>query len=165
MSQKRQTYTVSEAAEMTGYHPESIRRHIRKNKLDAAQNGRGNYRIARTEIARWWREELEGGELFDSIEIEEDSEWKEYKEGIDYGGLSEAEQDGHKIAWIFGRYSSLEVNFEERKPGEEGEVQATIEMEGKLMRHYMDIGFLIGRHTDFDPVFDTDEEGRAIIIL
>jgi excisionase family DNA binding protein len=65
MGNGRQTYTVSEAAELTGYHPESIRRHIRNDQLRAAQTGRGNYRIAHGELARWWRDELGGGELFD----------------------------------------------------------------------------------------------------
>jgi excisionase family DNA binding protein len=65
MGEKRQTYTVADAAEMTGYHPESIRRHIRNDQLNAAQTGQGDYRISRPELARWWREELGGGELFD----------------------------------------------------------------------------------------------------
>jgi excisionase family DNA binding protein len=65
MGEQQQTYTVSDAAELTGYHPESIRRHIRDDKLKAAQTGKGNYRISRPELARWWREELGGGELFD----------------------------------------------------------------------------------------------------
>lgn len=67
MGERRQTYTVSEAAELTGYHPESIRRHIRDDKLKAAQTGKGNYRISRPELARWWREELGGGELFEEL--------------------------------------------------------------------------------------------------
>jgi excisionase family DNA binding protein len=65
MGEQQQTYTVSDAAKLTGYHPESIRRHIRDDKLKAAQTGKGNYRISRPELARWWREELGGGELFD----------------------------------------------------------------------------------------------------
>jgi len=64
---KQQTYSVAEAAELTGYSEETIRRHIRADKLKAAGGGAGRspYRIARTELARWWRD-IGGGELLEN---------------------------------------------------------------------------------------------------
>lgn len=63
----QQTYSVAEAAELTGYSKETIRRHIRADKLKAAGGGadRSPYRIARAELARWWRGKG-GGELFEA---------------------------------------------------------------------------------------------------
>lgn len=64
--QDKHTFSTEEAADITGYHAETIRRHIRGGKLTAAKTGgRGGYRIARPELARWWRETLGGGQLFD----------------------------------------------------------------------------------------------------
>jgi len=63
----QQTYSVAEAAELTGYSKETIRRHIRADKMKAAGGGadRSPYRIARAELARWWRDKG-GGELFET---------------------------------------------------------------------------------------------------
>lgn len=58
------TYTVKEAAIITGYSTESIRRNIRHGQLKAASGGRGDpYKISRTELGRWWKGRG-GGELF-----------------------------------------------------------------------------------------------------
>ncbi|MFB6263934.1 MAG: helix-turn-helix domain-containing protein [Bradymonadaceae bacterium] len=63
---EKQTYTVEEVAELTGYSPETIRRHLRSGKLQGAKPSGGHYRISRVELEKWWREVLDGGELFGS---------------------------------------------------------------------------------------------------
>lgn len=59
------TFTPSEAAELTGFSEETIRREIRAGDLKAAEGH--PQRISRPELARWWRDRG-GGELFDSAE-------------------------------------------------------------------------------------------------
>ena len=56
------TYTAKEVANLTGYHPKTIRRAIREGDLKAA-DGRPR-RISRIELERWWRDVKGGGDLF-----------------------------------------------------------------------------------------------------
>ena len=60
MRRTRSTYTTIEAAQITGFHPQTIRRAIRADELKAA--GEQPYRISATELKKWWRERG-GGEL------------------------------------------------------------------------------------------------------
>lgn len=68
-----ETFDVTEAAELTGYSAETIRRHCREGTLRAAGGGEKGriYRISRRELARWWREEMGGGELFNDVQLDE----------------------------------------------------------------------------------------------
>lgn len=62
----RLTFTTEEIAELTGFSAEHIRQQIRKDRLQAAGGGKGTrYRVSRAELARWWNEEEEGGDLFE----------------------------------------------------------------------------------------------------
>jgi excisionase family DNA binding protein len=62
---RKRTYSPAEAADLTGYNAEYIRQLIREGDLAAFQaRERGNYRISRAELARWWRDKG-GGELFE----------------------------------------------------------------------------------------------------
>lgn len=62
----RLTFTTEEIAELTGFSAEHIRQQIRKDRLRAAGGGKGTrYRVSRAELARWWSEEEDGGELFE----------------------------------------------------------------------------------------------------
>lgn len=61
MEKTRSVFTTEEAASLTGFHVETLRRAIRSGELKAA--GQRPYRISRTELRRWWREEKEAGEL------------------------------------------------------------------------------------------------------
>jgi excisionase family DNA binding protein len=62
--EKKTTYSVKEAAELTGRSTETIRRHCASGKLPAAGGGRGDtWRISRVELADWWRRQG-GGRLF-----------------------------------------------------------------------------------------------------
>jgi excisionase family DNA binding protein len=72
MSEQR-TFTVAEAAEETGYSEETIRRHCRNGTLRAAGGGKQGrvYRISRRELARWWRDEMGGGELFEDSPLDD----------------------------------------------------------------------------------------------
>lgn len=57
------TYTPNEIATLCGVHPETVRRWIRGGQLAAVKLGGKEYRIAKVELARFWREKG-GGELF-----------------------------------------------------------------------------------------------------
>ena len=59
---ERMTYTVREAADVLGVHPETVRRAIRSRELPAAKLTR-DYRISRAELATWWRDRG-GGDLY-----------------------------------------------------------------------------------------------------
>lgn len=61
---KQLTFSVKEAAEITGFSEETIRRAIRADDLPAAQAGkRGPYRITRQALNEWF-EKKGGGPLF-----------------------------------------------------------------------------------------------------
>jgi len=57
-------YTISEAAEFFGVHPETIRRAIRKKLLNAAKLGGKDYRISKHDLIEYY-ESTGGGKLFD----------------------------------------------------------------------------------------------------
>jgi excisionase family DNA binding protein len=58
------TFTVAEAAKITGRSVKTIRRHAKSGRLKAAGGGRGTpYRISRPDLEAWWREQG-GGRLF-----------------------------------------------------------------------------------------------------
>lgn len=59
MSELKAAYTVKEAAEILSVHPETIRRLIREDKIDAAKVG-DNWRVSATAINAYWRDQ--GGE-------------------------------------------------------------------------------------------------------
>jgi len=62
--EKKSTYSIKEAAKITGRSTETIRRHCASGKLPAAGGGRGDtWRISRIELADWWRRQG-GGRLF-----------------------------------------------------------------------------------------------------
>jgi len=66
--EKKTTYSVKEAAELTGRSTETIRRHCASGKLPAAGGGRGDtWRISRPELVDWWRRQG-GGRLFPDSE-------------------------------------------------------------------------------------------------
>ena len=56
------TYTAKEAAEITGFHPRTIRRAMNDGEIKFA-DGRPR-RISRIELERWWRDVKGGGDLF-----------------------------------------------------------------------------------------------------
>jgi len=65
------TFTVQEAAKITGRSPKTIRRHCNKGALKAAGGGRGTpYRISRPDLEAWWREQG-GGVLFEPDSLDE----------------------------------------------------------------------------------------------
>lgn len=55
--------TIHEAAAVCGVHPETVRRWVREGKLKGAKIGH-EYRIARRELAIFWRKQG-GGEIFE----------------------------------------------------------------------------------------------------
>lgn len=62
--EKKTTYSVEEAAKLTGRSAETIRRHCANGRLKAAGGGRGStWRISRIELAKWWKQQG-GGDLF-----------------------------------------------------------------------------------------------------
>ena len=62
--EKKSTYSVKEAAKITGRSTETIRRHCASGTLPAAGGGRGDtWRISRVELADWWKRQG-GGRLF-----------------------------------------------------------------------------------------------------
>ena len=62
--EKKTTYSVQEAAQLTGRSTETIRRHCADGRMKAAGGGRGNtWRISRVELSAWW-ERQGGGRLF-----------------------------------------------------------------------------------------------------
>lgn len=62
MSELRQAMTIAEAAEVCGVHAETVRRWVRAGDLQAAKIG-NEYRISKTELARYWADKG-GGDLF-----------------------------------------------------------------------------------------------------
>lgn len=58
----KDTYSVREVSEVVGFSAETVRRHIRAGRLQAAGDG-GTYRVSRAELERWWAS-LGGGQLF-----------------------------------------------------------------------------------------------------
>ena len=58
-----QTYSMSEAAELTGYSTRTLRRAIDAGDLLACRQSSGSIRISRAELAKWWRLRG-GGDLF-----------------------------------------------------------------------------------------------------
>lgn len=59
------TYSMKEAAELTGYSTRTLRRAIDAEELLAARQSSGSIRISRVELAKWWRLRG-GGELFET---------------------------------------------------------------------------------------------------
>ncbi len=58
--------TVRQAADLIGYHPDTVRRWCADETLPSfVLHFRGEYRISRTELAKFWRERG-GGDLFAS---------------------------------------------------------------------------------------------------
>lgn len=70
MSDLKQAMTISEAAEVCGVHAETVRRWVRAGDLQAAKFGR-EYRISKTELARYWAGQG-GGDLFGPTASEDD---------------------------------------------------------------------------------------------
>jgi len=63
------TFTVQEAAEILGYHPETVRRMIRDGRLKAARGagGRGSV-ISRADLEAFYRAQG-GGDLFEKTAV------------------------------------------------------------------------------------------------
>lgn len=63
---RKTTYTVKEAAALTGYSEQTIRRAIDADELKAAGGGKRGavLRISGVELERWWRDVKGGGDLF-----------------------------------------------------------------------------------------------------
>ena len=63
--EQQTTYSIEEAAELTGRSAETIRRHCQAGKLKAAGGGKGSsWQISRVELADWWKRQG-GGRLFE----------------------------------------------------------------------------------------------------
>jgi excisionase family DNA binding protein len=60
---EQRAFSVKEAADIIGVHPDTIRRAIRAGKLKAAKLNK-DYRIAKTDLSKYFRESG-GGELFE----------------------------------------------------------------------------------------------------
>ena len=68
--EKKTTYSIQEAAQLTGRSIETIRRHCAGGGLPAVGGGRGNtWRISRVELAAWWKRQG-GGRLFPEDEAD-----------------------------------------------------------------------------------------------
>lgn len=67
--QRKQTYSVSDAADLFDVDPESVRRWIRSGDLKASKIGRG-YRISRPDLREFYRSNG-GGQLFDDTQPED----------------------------------------------------------------------------------------------
>ncbi len=62
-------FSVSEAAQAVGYTTDTVRRWCRTGSLPAFRTGfGGNYRISRSELARFWRERG-GGDLLEAATV------------------------------------------------------------------------------------------------
>lgn len=66
MTDDPKTYGLDEVAAILGVHEETVRRAIRTGELSAFKLPR-NYRVSRTELARWWAAKG-GGKLFEDDE-------------------------------------------------------------------------------------------------
>lgn len=64
------TFTVAEAAKITGRSVKTIRRHAKSGRLKAAGGDGVPYRFSRSELADWWREQG-GGRLFPDTDQDE----------------------------------------------------------------------------------------------
>jgi len=67
--EQQTTYSVEEAAELTGRSTATIRRHCQSGKLKAAGGGKGtSWQISRVELAEWWQRQG-GGRLFERTQM------------------------------------------------------------------------------------------------
>lgn len=65
-SLEKQAFSLTESSELLSCHKETIRRAIKRGDLKAVKLGR-DYRIAKNELAKWFKENG-GGDLFENKE-------------------------------------------------------------------------------------------------